>query len=194
MTHFVREFGEALVFVVVFFEVAGLPFIPGETALIAAAVLAQQGHLSIVWVIVAAIGAAVAGATTGYILGRWRGRRFLSWLLRGRGEKMLDRSEEFFDRHGGKAVFLARFVPILRATVGWIAGIGEMNPVRFMAWNILGGAVWGVGIGLAAYYAGKAAVETAQRYGAIGLGAVVVLVGLVAGAMHFWRRRVETSS
>jgi membrane-associated protein len=194
MTHFVREFGEALVFIVVFFEVAGLPFIPGETALIAAGVLAQQGHLSIVWVIVAAVGAAVVGAATGYILGRWQGRRVLAWLLRGRGDKMLDRSEEFFDRHGGKAVFLARFVPILRATVGWIAGIGEMNPVRFTAWNILGGAVWGVGIGLAAYYAGKAAVETAQRYGVIGLSAVVVLVALVAGAMHVWRRRIEASS
>jgi membrane protein DedA with SNARE-associated domain len=194
MTHFVRQFGEALVFVVVFFEVAGLPFIPGETALIAAAVLAQQGHLSILWVIVAAIGAAVAGAATGYILGRWQGRRLLSWLLRGRGEKTLDRSEEFFGRHGGKAVFLARFVPILRATVGWIAGIGEMNPLRFMAWNVLGAVVWGIGIGLAAFYAGKAAVETAQRYGAIGIGGVIVLVALVAGGMHVWRRRMEASS
>src|SRR5207237_1443278 len=131
------------------------------------------------------IGAAVAGAATGYVLGRWQGRRLLSWLLRGRGEKTLDRSEEFFDRHGGKAVFLARFVPILRATVGWIAGIGEMNWVRFMAWNILGAVVWGTGIGLAAFYAGKAAVETAQRYGGIGLAAIVVLVALAAGAHHF---------
>jgi membrane protein DedA with SNARE-associated domain len=192
MTHFVREFGEALVFVVVFLEVAGLPFIPGETALIAAAVLAQQGHLSIGWVIVAAVAAAIAGATTGYILGRWQGRRFFSWLLRGRGDRMVDRSEEFFDRHGGKAVFLARFLPILRATVGWIAGIGMMNPLRFMAWNVLGGVVWGVGIGLAAYYAGKAAVDAAQRYGAIGVVAIIVVIGLIIAAMRVWERRMES--
>jgi len=194
VTHFVQEFGVGLVFAVVFFEVAGLPFIPGETALITGAVLAQQGHLNLAAVISAAVGAAVAGATTGYVLGRWRGRQIFEAVLGRRARKMIDRSEEFFDKHGGKAVFLARFVPILRATVGWIAGIGGMNWWRFMMWNVIGGAAWGIGIGLAAFYAGKAAVEAAQRYGAIGIGAVAVILLLVIGGTHLWRRRVEASS
>ena len=194
MTHFVQEFGVGLVFAVVFFEVAGLPFIPGETALITGAVLAQQGHLSLTAVISAAVGAAVAGATTGYMLGRWRGRQIFEVVLGRRATKMIDRSEEFFDKHGGKAVFFARFVPILRATVGWIAGIGGMNWWRFMMWNVIGGAAWGIGIGLAAFYAGKAAVEAAQRYGAIGIGSVAVILLLVIGGTHLWRRRVEASS
>jgi len=194
VTHFVQEFGVGLVFAVVFFEVAGLPFIPGETALITGAVLAQQGHLSLTAVISAAVGAAVAGATTGYVLGRWRGRQIFEAVLGRRARKMIDRSEEFFDKHGGKAVFLARFVPILRATVGWIAGIGGMNWWRFMMWNVIGGAAWGIGIGLAAFYAGKAAVEAAQRYGAIGIGSVAVILLLVVGGAHLWRRRIEPSS
>ncbi len=194
MTHFVRDYGEALVFLIVFLEVAGLPFIPGETALIAAAVLAQQGHLSIVWVIAAAVGAAIVGFTAAFMLGRWKGRRILEVALRHRGAKMVKRSETFFEGHGGKAVFLARFVPILRATVGWIAGTSNMSWVRFTAWNVLGGLVWGIGIGLAAFYAGKAAVVTAQKYGAIGIAAVVVLVAAVVVGVRRWERRMEPGS
>jgi len=194
VTHFVHQFGPGLVFAVVFFEVAGLPFIPGETALIAAAVLAQQGKLSLTGVIAAAVGAAIAGATAGYLLGRWRGRRILDSVLRGRSAAIVGRTERFFDRHGGKAVFLARFLPIFRATMGWIAGTSQMGWLRFSAWNVLGGVAWGTGIGLAAYFAGKAAVDTAQRYGALGVGLVVVIIVLVVTAAHFWRRRMEASS
>jgi membrane protein DedA with SNARE-associated domain len=194
VTHFIQDFGEIVVFVVVLAEVAGLPFVPGETALIAAAVLAQEGKVSLLAVIVSAVGAAVLGAVIGYALGRWRGREILEKVLRGRSATIIDRSEHFFQRHGGKAVFLARFVPILRATIGWIAGISEMSWWRFLAWNVLGAVTWGVGIGLAAYYAGKAAVDTAQHYGAIGIGGIAVAVVLVAVGMHFWRRRVESSA
>ena len=63
-----------------------------------------------------------------------------------------------------------------------------------MMWNVIGGAAWGIGIGLAAFYAGKAAVEAAQRYGAIGIGSVAVILLLVIGGTHLWRRRVEASS
>lgn len=194
MTHFIHEFGVGLVFAVVFFEVAGLPFIPGETALIAAAVAAQRGHLSLTGVIAAAVGAAIAGAATGYVLGRWHGRRILGAVLGRRTTGILDRSERFFDRHGGKAVFLARFAPILRATVGWVAGISGMTWWRFTAWNLLGGVVWGVGMGLAGFYAGKAAVDTAERYGTIGIAFVAVVIVLIAAATHLWRRRMEASS
>src|SRR5581483_1217272 len=98
MTHFVSHYGLWVVFAVVFLEVAGLPFIPGETALITAAALAASGHGSILWVVVAACGAAVAGAVTGYVLGREFGRDILRawpWLDR-RSKPAVDRSQEFF--------------------------------------------------------------------------------------------------
>lgn len=192
MTHFVSHYGLWVVFAVVFLEVAGLPFIPGETALIAAAVLASQGHGSIVATIAAAVGSAVAGAAFGYVLGRLYGRRILaSWPWFERVTRPgVHRSEEFFHRHGSKAVFLGRFFPIVRATLGWMAGLGRMPWPRFLAWNVVGAVAWGCWIGLLAYYLGDAVVTTIQRDAALGVGILAVIVLAVAG-LHLLRRRAE---
>ncbi|HEY5100724.1 MAG TPA: DedA family protein [Gaiellaceae bacterium] len=195
MTHFVSHYGLWVVFGVVFLEVAGLPFIPGETALIAAAALASQGHGSIGWTIALSVVAAVVGAATGYGLGRARGREILAawpWFERVT-RPGVERSDEFFARHGSKAVFLGRFVPVLRATLGWMAGIGRMPWPRFMAWNVAGAVVWGCGIGLAAYYAGAAIVNTVQRDAAIGVGVIAAILLVLVG-LHFLRRRMERTS
>jgi membrane protein DedA with SNARE-associated domain len=195
VTHFVSHYGLWVVFGVVFLEVAGLPFIPGETALIAAAALASQGHGSIGWTIALSVVAAVVGAATGYGLGRARGREILAawpWFERVT-RPGVERSDEFFARHGSKAVFLGRFVPVLRATLGWMAGIGRMPWPRFMAWNVAGALVWGCGIGLAAYYAGAAIVNTVQRDAAIGVGVIAAILLVLVG-LHFLRRRMERTS
>jgi membrane-associated protein len=194
VTHFVSHYGLWVVFGVVFLEVAGLPFIPGETALIAAAALASQGHGSIVWTIVLAVAAAVLGAATGYALGRAYGRELLSswpWFERV-SAPAVHRSEEFFGRHGSKAVFLGRFVPVVRATLGWMAGLGRMPLPGFLAWNVVGAVAWGCGIGLAAYYAGAAIVDTIQRDAAIGVG-VLVGLALVLVGLHVLRKRRESA-
>jgi len=103
---------------------------------------------------------------------------------------VLPPAERFFDRHGGKAVFLARFFGGLRVTGAWMAGITRMQWWRFLFWNAAGGIAWAVGVGLLAYYAGKAAADALARYGiyaAIAGGiALVVLIAL----LHVWRRRV----
>lgn len=179
MTHFVEHYGLWVVFGIVFFEVGGLPFIPGETALIAAAVLDSQGHGSIVATIGLAIAAAVLGATFGYAVGHRWGRDLLAcwpWFERV-SRRPVERSDEFFHRHGGKAVFIGRFLPVLRATLGWMAGVGRMDWWRFLAWNVAGGVTWGCAVGLAAYYGGRAAGNAIQRYGAFaGAGIAVVVV------------------
>ncbi len=189
MTHFVEHYGLWVVFVVVFLEVAGLPFIPGETALIAAAALASQGHGSIVWTTVLAIAAATLGASTGYAIGRWRGRELLTFHPR--VERVtrsgLERSERFFDDHGGKAVFLGRFVPVLRATLGWMAGVGRMPLATFFVWCVTGAVVWGVAVALAAYYAGQAVIDAIQRDAVYAVGALAV----VAVAAVAVRRRLH---
>lgn len=177
VTHFVEQYGLWVVFVVVFLEVAGLPFIPGETALIAAAVVASQGHGSIVGAIACAIGAAVLGAAVGYAIGRRFGRDLLGvwpWLERVT-RPGVERSERFFERHGSKAVFLGRFLPVLRATLGWMAGVGRMRIARFAFWNVVGAVVWGCGIGLLAYYGGRAAAAAVQHYGLYAVAGIVVL-------------------
>jgi membrane protein DedA with SNARE-associated domain len=177
VTHFIEHYGLWVVFVVVMVEVAGFPFVPGETALIAAAVLASQGHGSIVWTIVLAIAAAVVGASAAYVVGRRWGRGLLRrWpLLERLTRTPIERSDHFFRRHGAKAVVLARFLPIVRATLGWMAGVGRMPLPRFLAANVAGAVAWGIGIGLLAFYVGGAVLTTIQRYGAYAIAAVAVL-------------------
>jgi membrane-associated protein len=193
LTHFVAHYGLWVVFVVVFLEVAGLPFIPGETALITAGALASQGHGSIVAIIGVAIAAAVLGALLGYAVGlRW-GRELLgrwAWFERVT-KKGVERSQEFFDRHGSKAVFLGRFVPVVRATLGWMAGIGAMRLRSFLLWNIAGAVAWGLLIGLLAYYLGQAVVDAIERDLGIGI-AIIAAIALVLVGIHVWRRRMET--
>ena len=195
MSSFIAHWGLWVVFGVVFLEVAGLPFIPGETALIAAAVLASQGHGSITATIGVAIAAAFLGAATGYVIGRWRGRELLSfwpWLDRVTGQGV-ERSDAFFHRHGSKAVFLGRFLPIIRSTLGWMAGIGRMPVLWFMLWNIAGAVAWGLAVGLAAYYLGAAVVDAIQRDALIGVG-VLLLLGLAFLGLHLLKRRYESKT
>lgn len=192
MTHFVSEYGLWVVFVVVFFEVGGLPFIPGETALIASAALASQGHGSIAAIIALAFAAAVLGALAGYLIGERWGRDLLTrwdWFER-LTHKGIEKSQKFFDDHGSKAVFLGRFVPVVRATLGWMSGVGRMNFRSFMLWNVVGAATWSCLIGLLAYYLGQAVIDAAEKDFGIGIAAIAGLV-LLAAAHHWWRRRRE---
>src|SRR5205823_5161089 len=94
-----------------------------------------------------------------------------------------------FERHGGKAVFFARFIAGLRVTGAWMAGISHMPWWRFFGWSALGGIVWATGVALVAYYFGKAAGDAISHYGLYGAGAAVVIgvAGLVG--LDLWRRR-----
>jgi membrane protein DedA with SNARE-associated domain len=117
-----------LMFVLLALESFGLP-VPGETALIACSVLASQGALPIAWVIVVAILAAVIGDNFGYWTARKGGRQLLyRYRLTHRyAEQYLPRGERFFAKHGGNAVFLGRFVAVLRVTAAWCAGLSCMH-------------------------------------------------------------------
>ena len=190
MTSQIVHYGLALLFLLVAVESAGIP-LPGETALIVAAVSAHEGHFSIVAVIAVAATAAIVGDNVGYALGRFGGRRLLErWSLTRRyAERTLPPAERFFQRHGGKTVFFGRFIAVLRVAAAWVAGISHMPWWRFFLFNASGGILWATGVGLLAYYAGKAAAEAIGRYG---LYAVVGLIVLAAAAFFVhrrWRRR-----
>jgi membrane protein DedA with SNARE-associated domain len=193
VTHFFVSHGLPLLFVVVLLESFGIP-LPGETALIAFAVLAAEGHYSIVWVIVLAAAAAILGDNLGYwVIGRWGGRRlFDRWRwLRQYADRVLPTAERLMKRHGGKTVFLGRFVAVLRFTAAWVAGLGRMPWWRFLFWNATGGIVWATAVGLVAFYSGKAAADAIQRYGLYAGGAVVIVLVVAAVGVHRIRRKVE---
>jgi membrane protein DedA with SNARE-associated domain len=168
-----------LLFALLAMESFGLP-LPGETALIACGVLASQGSLSIVAVIVVAIAAAIIGDNLGYWTAREGGRSLLFRYrpTRHAAERYLPRGERFFARHGGKAVFLARFVAVLRVTAAWSAGLSRMNGWRFFAWNAAGGVIWATGIGLLSYYLGDAVAKAIGTYGLYAAGGAIILAAL----------------
>jgi membrane-associated protein len=159
--------------------------LPGEAALIAAGVLASQGHLALPAVVAVAAAGAIVGDNVGYAIGRRGGR----WLLTRQGpfaerrEQLVERGERFFARHGAKTVFFGRWLPVLRITAAWLAGVHRMPWPRFVLWNALGGIGWAVTVGVAAYFVGEAA-STAVGY--LGL-AGVALVAVAATGFLAWR-------
>ena len=191
MTGLVHHYGLIALFLVVMLESGGVP-LPGETALVAASIFASQGHLNIVEVIVVAAAAAIIGDNLGYWVGRTGGRRLLERFgpLRRWSGRTLPRTERFFERHGGKTIFLARFFSVLRVTAAWLAGMARMDWWRFFFWNALGGICWSLLVGLIAYYVGHAAADAIGRYGLIGGAAVVAIVAVVLVAIHYWKKRV----
>jgi membrane protein DedA with SNARE-associated domain len=195
VTHLLDQYGLILLFAVIMLESFGIP-LPGETSLIAAAVLAQQGHFSIVGVVAVAAVAAIVGDNLGYWVGRTGGRRLIltAPILRSYAPRVLPPGERFFRRHGPKAVFLGRFVAVLRFTAAWLAGITHMAWWKFLFWNALGGIVWAALVGTISYYFGKAAADAIAEYGGIGAAVVVVLVVVVVLGIHFGRRRIEKGS
>jgi membrane protein DedA with SNARE-associated domain len=169
-------------------EASGVP-VPGETALIAAAVLASQGHLSIELVIAIAAAAAIVGDNIGYMLGRRFGRRLLErpGRTKVRRQLALARGEQLFARHGPKAVFLGRWIALLRIWAAWLAGIAGMRWSSFLLWNALGGIGWALFFGLLGYWGGEATAELVARLG-VGAAVVVVAAALVLWVMLHRRR------
>ncbi len=188
MTHELESYGLLLLFVVVMLEGCGIP-LPGETALITAAVLAASGRFNIVEVIAVAAIAAIIGDTIGYWIARLGGRALIDRIpfAAPAAEKFLPKGEAFFQRHGPKTVLIARFVAGLRIAIAWLAGLSRMPWLRFLAYNAAGGILWATTYGLAAYYFGQAAVDAVAKYGFF---AVILIVGV--GVLVFFGHRILT--
>jgi membrane protein DedA with SNARE-associated domain len=169
-------------------ESAGLP-VPGETALIAAALLARDGQLALELVIAIAAVAAIVGDNIGYEIGRRGGRPLLEApgpLFEYR-TRILERGEPFFARHGPKAVFLGRWFALLRIAAAWLAGVHRMHRPTFMFWNALGGIAWATSVGVAAYLVGPLAETILRDAGIAGITALAI----AAGIAFAWRRRAR---
>lgn len=148
----------ALLFAVVFCE-TGLvvtPFLPGDSLLFVAGAVAATGGIDARMVAATLVAAALCGDNVNYWIGRWIGpRAFRSPDARWFNPKHLARTESFYERHGGKAVVIARFVPIVRTYVPFVAGVGRMAYGRFLAFSIGGALLWVVSLTAAGYYFGN---------------------------------------
>ena len=158
-------------------ESMGVPS-PGETALVLAAVLASQGKLNIELVILIGVASAIVGDNLGYYLGRKLGRDVLSGPgpFRQRRIEVISAGDRFFTRHGPKAVFLARWIALVRFAAAWLAGINHMRFRQFFFWNALGGITWGITYGLVGYFLGTAAANVITEFGIFAVIALVVLI------------------
>ena len=175
----IATFGTLGILAIVFVE-SGLLigfFLPGDSLLFTAGLLASQGRLNIALVVVGSVAAAIAGDQAGFAIGRRVGPRLLArdrWFTR---PHHVERAERFFVERGGEAILLARFVPVVRTFVPVLAGAVGMRYRSFVCWNVVGGLLWAAGVSLVGYTLGEV-VPGIDRYLLPAIG-VIVVVSLV---------------
>jgi membrane-associated protein len=135
----------AILFAIIFSETGFVvtPFLPGDSLLFVAGAIAATGEMNVHLLFVVLATAAVLGNSLNYAIGRWLGKHFFTdrgsrWL----NPKHLDKAHEFYERHGGKAVVISRFLPIVRTYVPFVAGMALMGPKQYTTYNIAGGVAW----------------------------------------------------
>jgi membrane protein DedA with SNARE-associated domain len=181
--------GYAAVFALIAVETMGVP-VPGETALIAAALLAHDGQMDIVTLVALAAAAAIIGDNVGFTIGRKGGRTLFQkpGPFHKQRLRVLELGEPFFAKHGPKAVFFGRWVSGLRIASAWLAGINGMSWPSFLLWNALGGIVWACGVGFGVYALGHVA-EDVLRIGGPIAAALFAVVLIAVWVVH--RRRAH---
>jgi membrane-associated protein len=189
---FVGEHGAwvyGLLFLIVFMETGFVvtPFLPGDSLLFVAGTLAAAGGMEVEWVMLTLIVAALCGDNVNYWIGRFLGPKVFRyegsrWLKRDN----LEHTHAFMERHGPKAIIIARFVPIVRTFVPFVCGIGRLTYPRFLAFSIVGALLW---VGLlvpAGYFFGNLPVVK-QNLSAVIL--LIVFLSLLPGLLEYWRHR-----
>lgn len=177
-----------ILFAVIFVEtgLVVMPFLPGDSLLFAAGTFAALGSLN-VWFIVGLLAvAAVLGDAVNYSIGHYLGERAynIKWIKR----EYLDKTHAFFEKHGGKAIFLARFVPIVRTFAPFVAGIGKMSYGYFATYNIVGGISWVLIFTLMGFFFGNIPFVKANFELVI---IAIILVSVVPMIYEWWKHRQE---
>jgi len=186
----IRAVGPYGLMAVVFAETGLLVgfFLPGDSLLITAGLFAARGDLDVRWLVPSLILAAIAGNATGYAIGKRTGQALYS-----RPDSLLFRREhlnmthEYYERHGGKTIVIAQFLPILRTFAPVVAGVASMGYVRFATYNVVGAIAWVTSMILAGYALGNLVPNIEQRIHFVVAG--VIAVSLIPPALAWFRRR-----
>ncbi len=188
----IQQFGAwtyAILFAVIFIEtgLVIMPFLPGDSLLFAAGTFAALGALDVRLLILLLAAAAVVGDTVNYWIGHRIGEKAFSREdARFFKKEYLDRTHAFYEKHGGKTIIIARFVPIIRTFAPFVAGIGKMSYGRFLSFNVIGGVGWVVLLVGAGYFFGN--IPFVRKNFSIAILAII-LISTVPIAVEYFRHR-----
>lgn len=181
----IQAVGYLGVFTIVFVESGLLVgfFFPGDSLLFTAGFLASQGFFDIKVLILGCFMAAVAGDSAGYYIGHKFGRKLFNkedsiWFHK----KHLERAQNFYDKHGGKTIILARFMPVIRTFAPVVAGIGVMRYRRFVFFNLFGAVLWAIGVTLAGYFLGNV-IPDVDKY-LLPIVGLIIIASVLPGLHH----------
>jgi membrane-associated protein len=180
LAQFIREYGllvYVLLFLIIFLE-TGLvvfPFLPGDSLLFVAGTLLATGSFDMALLFATLALAAIAGDTVNYWIGHRLGHKAFEKNIRFLKKEYLKSAETFYEKHGGKTIVAARFIPFIRTFAPFVAGIGKMNYRRFLGYNVLGGVAWVAAFLGAGYFFGNIPIIK-DNFGLVLLGIIVVTV------------------
>ncbi len=181
-----------VLFLVIFIEtgLVAMPFLPGDSLLFTAGLFARTGHLNMSYLLILLFIAAVLGDNCNYWIGRTIGVKIFDIKIRGRAlvkKEYMDKTHEFFEKHGTKAIIMARFVPFIRTFAPFAAGVGKMTYRKFFSFDILGGALWIGGLTTAGYLLGN--VKFIREHidlvclGIIGISVLPIVITMIKNKM-----------
>lgn len=179
-----------LMFIVIFMETGFVvtPFLPGDSLIFAAGAFAGLGylHIGVLYVVLAA--AAIAGDTANYWIGHYIGPKAFSGNIRFLKKEYLDRTHAFYEKHGGKTIIVARFIPIIRTFAPFVAGIGAMTYPKFIAYNVIGGLAWVALFSFLGYFFGNLPIVQ-QNFTFVIL--VIIFISVLPAIIEVIRGRQE---
>lgn len=183
-----KTVGYAGIFAIVFAESGLLVgfFLPGDSLLFTAGFLASQGFFNIYILCGLIFIAAVVGDNVGYWFGKKAGPRVFkkedSLVF---SKSNVEKSQAFYEKHGGKAIILARFIPVVRTFAPVIAGVGKMEYKKFFTYNVIGGLIWGVGVTILGYFLGNS-IPNVDKY-LLPIALLIIVVSIAPGLWHLLR-------
>ncbi|OWQ44532.1 hypothetical protein CDL60_23830 [Roseateles noduli] len=184
LAEFVAAYGMwvyALLFLIVFVEtgLVVMPFLPGDSLLFVVGALCGTGMMNLPLAIAVLLVAAILGDQCNYTIGRYFGPKVFQWeQSRFFNKRAFDAAHEFYEKHGGVTIILARFMPFIRTFAPFVAGVAAMTRSRFTAYNVAGGVIWVVGLTLAGYLFGN--IPFVQTHLSKIIWAMIIIPGLIA--------------